>query len=160
LGEPSIPWAVRSYRLLMEIPISFPLDSEGFVRRECPSCEREFKWLWADSDEEATQPSSLGYSCPYCAAWAQPDQWFTEAQVEHIRASAMGPVKDEVDQIFSGLKALRYKPGERLPTPPKLPAEPDDMRRVEFDCHPDDPLKLIEGWTGPIHCLICSQIKR
>ncbi len=27
------------------LEISMPLDSDGFLRRECPTCEREFKWL-------------------------------------------------------------------------------------------------------------------
>ena len=25
--------------------MEIPLDSDGFLRRECPTCEREFKWL-------------------------------------------------------------------------------------------------------------------
>ena len=29
----------------IRLSVPFPLDSEGFLRRECPSCRREFKWL-------------------------------------------------------------------------------------------------------------------
>jgi hypothetical protein len=43
--------------------VSFPLDSEGFLRRECPSCRREFKWL--PQDETDPMPDE-GYCCPYC----------------------------------------------------------------------------------------------
>jgi hypothetical protein len=29
----------------VSIPMSLPLDGDGFLRRECPKCERQFKWL-------------------------------------------------------------------------------------------------------------------
>lgn len=44
--------------------MSVPLDSEGFLRRECPTCEREFKWKPAGEDEEATPAPEGGYFCP------------------------------------------------------------------------------------------------
>jgi len=33
--------------------LTLPLDDDGFLRRECPSCERQFKWLPDSSDEDA-----------------------------------------------------------------------------------------------------------
>jgi hypothetical protein len=144
----------------MEIAISIPLDSDGFVRRACPACEREFKWLYTDDEDEATRPDARGYCCPYCAVWAQPDQWFTELQVEYIRQAGLGAASEEVNQIFSQFNRpgslLKYTPGDRPPTPKELPPEPDDMRRVDFDCHPLDPLKVAEDWDDSIHCLICG----
>jgi hypothetical protein len=144
----------------MEVPISIPLDSDGFVRRACPACEREFKWLYADDEDEATEPDARGYCCPYCAAWAQQDQWFTESQVEYIQQVGSGVVSGEVDQIFSQFNrpgsALKYTPGDRPPALRELPPEPDDMRRVEFGCHSEDPLKVAEDWDKPVHCLICG----
>jgi hypothetical protein len=35
--------------------------------------------------------------------------------------------------------------------------EPNDMRRVEFACHPNEPVKVLEDWTRPVYCLIDSQ---
>ena len=29
----------------IELSVSFSLDSERFLRRACPACSREFKWL-------------------------------------------------------------------------------------------------------------------
>jgi hypothetical protein len=26
--------------------------------------------------------------------------------------------------------------------------ESEDMRRVDFGCHPGEPLKILEGWQG------------
>jgi hypothetical protein len=144
----------------MEVAIPIPLDSDGFVRRACPACEREFKWLYADSKDEATKPNPHGYCCPYCAAWAQPDQWFTEAQVEYIQQIGLGVASDEASKIFSQFNrpgsGLKYTPGDRPSPPPDLPPEPDDMRRAEFACHPEDPLKVAEDWNEAVHCLICG----
>jgi hypothetical protein len=44
---------------------------------------------------------------------------------------------------------------DRSPEPPEL-SEPDDMRRVDFPCHPSEPLKVLDDWAGPVHCLICG----
>lgn len=38
--------------------MSDPLDSDGFLRRECPTCEREFKWL--PSCEGEAEQAKLG----------------------------------------------------------------------------------------------------
>jgi len=141
----------------MRVAISIPLDSEGFIRRACPACEREFKWLYTDNEDEVTEPTPRGYCCPYCVAWAQPDQWFTDAQVEHIRQIGLGVASDEANKIFNRPgSGLKYRPGDRPAPPPDLPPEPDDMRRVDFQCHPEDPLKVAEDWDGAVHCLICG----
>jgi hypothetical protein len=35
--------------------------------------------------------------------------------------------------------------------------EPDDMRRVDFTCHPLEPVKVLDDWESPVHCLICGE---
>lgn len=37
------------------IPMSLPLDKDGFLRRECPNCERQFKWWPSSSSEETSE---------------------------------------------------------------------------------------------------------
>lgn len=75
----------------MEIPIEMPLDN-GYLRRECPHCEREFKWHHGPTDDAPPDAPNPGrYTCPYCGEKADHDQWFTQAQAEHIRESAAGP---------------------------------------------------------------------
>ena len=68
------------------LSMAIPVDSDGFLRRECPTCEREFKWLPAsEDDEEAADVSDGGYFCPYCGVQAPADAWFTEAQLAFAR---------------------------------------------------------------------------
>ena len=56
----------------IELSVSFPLDSEKFLRRACPTCSREFKWLSEEGDAES--PSPEHYFCPYCGSSAAPDE--------------------------------------------------------------------------------------
>ena len=142
---------------IVRTAISMPLDSDGFVRRECPTCEREFKWLPSDHDESAT-PDPSGYYCPYCAVQAN-DGWLTKPQAEAARATVMrdvvDPMLDDFAQNLSRNSSGMFKANvnrQRSPGPPEL-SEPDDMRRVDFPCHPSEPLKVLEDWTGPLHCL-------
>jgi hypothetical protein len=40
---------------------------------------------------------------------------------------------------------------------PEPLTEDDDMRRIDFACHPSEPLKLLDDWRQPVHCLVCGQ---
>jgi hypothetical protein len=31
------------------------------------------------------------------------------------------------------------------------------MRRVDFLCHPAEPVKVLDDWGRPVHCLICGE---
>ncbi len=145
-----------------QISVPVNLDADGFLRRECPHCEREFKWL--PSDESGPAPSE-GYHCPYCDRQAEPDQWFTRGQIEYLGAVGLQqfaePVLDELEQTLGGVNKtdgplnIRFERGE-IEVPPQ-PKEPNDMRRLDFGCHPTEPIKVMEEWDGPVHCLICGR---
>jgi hypothetical protein len=145
---------------IVRTSISMPLDRDGFLRRECPTCEREFKWRPSD-DEESVVADPSGYYCPYCGVQAT-DGWLTKPQAETARAAVMRDVVDPMLDDFghnlgrssSGMFQVNVN-REPSPEPPEL-SEPDDMRRVDFSCHPSEPLKVLEDWTGPLHCLICG----
>lgn len=144
----------------MRTSLAVPLDRDGFLRRECPTCEREFKWFPSGENEAATSDPS-GYYCPYCGVQAN-DGWLTKPQAEAARATVM---KDLVDPMLDdfGRNLSRSSSGmftvnvnrQRSPDPPEL-SEPDDMRRIDFPCHPDEPLKVLDDWSEPVHCLICG----
>ena len=151
----------------IELSINFPLDSHGFLRRACPACSREFKWLSAEG--EAESPSLEHYFCPYCGTSATPDEWFTLEQQAYIETAVfeevLGPSLEgltesiqQVNRSSGGL--LEFSASVETPEPRQAPPvfEPDDMRQVVFSCHPKEPVKVDEAWHGPVHCLSCGRI--
>jgi hypothetical protein len=149
----------------VSIPMSLPLDTDGFLRRECPTCEREFKWLHSQSDEPDTPAPDDGYFCPYCGVQAPPHSWWTKAQHRIATARAyqevIGPQLAEFQRRIERLNhpggvlrvSTHVEPGEAAEMPTLV--ETDDMRRVDFECH-DEPIKVLDGWSGPLHCLVCG----
>jgi hypothetical protein len=152
----------------METSVSFPLDSDGYLRPECPTCEREFKWLPSDTGDGSTsgvdEADAGGYFCPYCGVQADSGEWLTKPQVELVHHVARREFADPLLRDFaSGLERqssqfVRFKAnpnyGDSRPEPELT--EPDDMRRVDFACHSSEPVKVLEDWQGPVRCLICG----
>jgi hypothetical protein len=134
------------------ISVSIPLDSDSFLRRGCPTCEREFKWL-PSSSGGAEQPDPAGYFCPYCGVQAPIDNWFTHAQVDYLQAVSSRRI---VGPMFDAFERSGFKVERNLPSEPSDFTEADDMRRVDFICHPAEPLKVLDDWSGPVLCLICG----
>lgn len=143
----------------IRIPVSLPLDNDGFLRRECPNCEREFKWFnQADDDSDIELASQ--YFCPRCGDPADTDAWWTPAQLEYSHESAGGAIEEAVTEAVDGMfKGLKLQPNRSfsldLGTPDPL-TEQDDMVIVEPPCHAQEPLKVPEDATGKIFCLICG----
>jgi uncharacterized Zn-finger protein len=90
----------------IEINISFPLDDDGFFRRECPFCNREFKILIAEEerrdlvqrlvdsfmiesempDEACEEVKSEDEAiCPYCGQRANKSSLWTREQSEYVK---------------------------------------------------------------------------
>lgn len=149
------------------LEMSLPLDSEGFLRRECPTCERQFKWL-TNSDDEADSavPDDAGYFCPYCGVQASADSWLTQAQVDLaqniVQRQLLGPMLKDFGRSLdrSGRRSgglvrvsMEYdEPDELDPL-----TEADDMRRVDFACHPGEPVKVLDDWDRALRCLVCGE---
>lgn len=152
----------------LEIPVTYELsvDNDGFVRRQCPTCEQQFKWHYGPANEDSEdQPDATVYYCPLCGSPAETDQWFTEEQVDHIQAEAFKtamPVVDELlDGFFDKLKGpnITVKRSRQSDTPigPDPLIEADDMMIVASPCHAFEPVKVPENWGRPLHCLICGE---
>lgn len=146
----------------IRVPVSLPLDSDGFLRRACPNCEREFKWFsHAEGDLDAEPVTQ--YFCPLCGEPSGLDSWWTLSQIRYIHASAGGAigqvVQDTVSNLFKGLKGFTYKANSSfsldIETPDPL-VELDDMILIEPPCHPNEPLKVPANATDRVHCLICG----
>ncbi len=150
-----------------EIAISLPLDSDGFLRRACPHCSREFKWLSTDDDDSV--PSRSEYFCPYCGATAAADEWFTLEQSRYIEEEIFQEaLRPSLEDLAGSLRQIGRSSGglieftgsvempERQQAAPVF--EPDDMRQVTPACHPSEPVKVDEARNGPVHCLCCGRL--
>ena len=154
----------------MEIPVKLPLDHDGFLRRQCPRCERCFKWFNGQTEDAPVElPGAKTYFCPYCGEESATDQWYTNEQVDYIQAIAAQEALKLVDQeLQPSIDALNRTSGGLLKAeldipysnPPGPLVEPDDMVAVASPCHPHEPIKIVEAWDEPIHCLVCGELFR
>ena len=148
------------------IQISFPIDSDGFLRRECPHCCREFKWL--PDGPEAGEEDAVSYFCPYCRGEAKGDAWFTQAQLDHlngaVREQAVNPLLDSFSRDLQRLNTrggpIRFSSRRTRTAPPPPLSETDEMRRINPPCHPSEPIKIADDWGQPVHCLVCGSLVR
>ena len=146
----------------MAVSVSLPLDA-GFLRRQCPRCERQFKWHHGPAEgrpRNALDPDA--YFCPYCGASAALDTWWTIEQLEHVQAVEVGEVSREIGKMFRRLEKetrnsmFTVKGEGRSPAPPTPLHEPPDMVIVQSPCHSWEPIKVYDDWHGPLFCLVCG----
>lgn len=150
------------------IPIDLPLDADGFLRRECPTCERQFKW-WPtpppeEFSEEVQEPPDV-YYCPCCHEPADPGAWWTKEQLEYAKelaaAEVLGPelrrFKNDMERgNRRSRRSLRFDVSLPPLSRPEPLTEPDDMVRIDVPCHPEEPTKVDEVWNGEVSCLVCG----
>ncbi len=139
--------------------VTLSIDDDGFLRRACPHCEREFKWLHGDRGEP--MPSG-GYHCPYCDGRSD-DGWWTKPQLATIEGQAGEYMEGQLHDMLKPLKSssseflkisVSHTPRSPVPVDPD---EPNDMQRVDFPCHPTEPVKVLETWDDSPYCLICGK---
>lgn len=143
--------------------MSVPLD-DGFFRRQCPTCDRQFKWHSGPTEnrpEDAVDPPF--YHCPYCNEPAGPDDWWTHEQLEYATQTAAGPlmraVVGDLEDMTKGLAGDLISvsvEADGAQEPPEPLIEPSDMMAVEPPCHPWEPVKVADDWREPLHCLVCG----
>jgi hypothetical protein len=148
----------------MNIPVSLPLDSDGFLRRECPRCERQFKWHHGPADEEAvTYADPPAYYCPFCGEPATHGSWWTKEQIEYAHGMAAPKihrfVRGEVGDIFRGTKNIAFRSAGSLDVPgfPVALVEPDDMQIITSPCHAYEPIKVPADPSACYYCLLCGE---
>lgn len=143
------------------IPVSIPLDEAGFLRRECPRCEQEFKWFnHEEGDQDAEQVDQ--YFCPRCGEPSGVGTWWTPAQLEYARAAAQPDIdqyiRDSLTDAFKGATGMGFVLHQNWSAESGAPdplIEPNDMVIVEPPCHPNEPLKAPDHATGRVHCMVC-----
>lgn len=148
----------------MSISVTLPLDY-GFLRRECPDCERQFKWHHGPTDvrpADAVDPPV--YFCPYCGASAPVGHWWTTEQAEHLGQLGTEEIGRALSDAFrdlgrrnrNSLIKFKVKPSAGS-EPPDLMHEPHDMVVVEPPCHAWEPIKIADEWAGTLYCLVCGE---
>jgi hypothetical protein len=146
----------------MEVPVALPLDADGFLRRECPSCEQQFKWHNGPANEEAEREEPpVQYYCPFCGMPAGPESWWTREQLEYSQGVA-GPALasfalDEIEKMFRGVSGISVSSRQESEAeePPPL-TEPNDMGIISSPCHAYEPIKVPVGQRSEWHCLVCG----
>lgn len=152
----------------MEIPLTLPLDDDGFLRRECSQCGRQFKLHPGPASAEAegrSDPAEL--HCPICGQPGTSDSWFTQDQIDYVQAQAMAAATDRMNEAtkdlfksFSGNRSLigvTHSGGFDGPDAPAPVVEPNDMVIVSSPCHGYEPIKVPESRPEQLHCVVCGQ---
>lgn len=146
----------------IEVSVPIPRDSDGFIRRECPHCMRQFKWHDGPANEEAEHHAPPAtYSCPLCGQPAAVDSWSTAQQVELAQQTAMPQfmemIQDDLEAMFRGVKGMTYRRGgDEIIDQSEPLTESDDMVIVASPCHGYEPVKIPKDHTGPLYCLVCG----
>jgi endogenous inhibitor of DNA gyrase (YacG/DUF329 family) len=144
--------------------MTLPLDN-GYLRRECPECQRQFKWHSGPTDDRpADAVDPVVYTCPYCGTAAPPDQWWTPDQLEYAHGLAsieatkiLGGEMEELGRQTRGSFVQLKVSGTDVGEPPTPLHEPDDMVVVQSPCHPWEPVKIDENWHDPLRCIVCGE---
>jgi hypothetical protein len=156
----------------MSIVIQITREADGFLRRECPACGRQFS-CWPEAhelqwtDEPGTLPG-LTYYCPYCSLPAGSEQWYTPRQVALVEAQAfdllVGP---GLQQLQTALHTMVPSPSEPASEkPPVSPSpEPEPIKdplpaliHITFPCHQEKPIKIKGNWRQDVTCLCCGTL--
>ena len=157
---------------MLPFAMEFPLDDEGFIDRECPVCERHFRWHHGpvnpdaanDSEPETNDEVLTTYFCPYCGEPAPADQWWTREQVNAMAQAVRGVAMREIDRMlrdaFRGNKSVRVQ--QNVPTP-SVPGLNDlegvgTLTALEPQCHPEEPIKVDLKISRVVHCLVCGSL--
>lgn len=144
----------------MEIQASLPVDGDGFISRECPTCLGRFK-------APISEGNIVGRFCPYCGHEGE-GCWWTPEQLEYMRALAINAIQPELDSAFGGLEqsnGLISITVDRSPPPAAVaPAEHDggETRNRCSECGTEVKLELsrlltAEGASAPFTCLECGE---
>ncbi len=161
---------------IISFNISLPLDSDQFLRRECPLCLRQFKietdetdcqsliereleaYLLQEgleirtesADATGTDEEKSELWCPYCGQTAPRDQWWTQEQTAHIHIFAYNIMAQMINEQF-------IRPMKR-----KFSGRQSGLVSIEFE---GKEMEYQKPWISPepddmtIHALPCCDLR-
>lgn len=158
-----------------------PLDPGGFSPRACPRCRAEFKVRWGRRDSRALASAlsgRLGHlnrgeagpavtvrRCPYCAAAAAAEAWWTRKQRRWFERRVEEFARElRWRRMRVPLETLRDNPHPTyVVVPPPRSTEPapvpdgDDLVTVPLPCCGEE-VRIDVGWAGPVWCHFCGYV--
>jgi len=147
-----------------EINIDLPTDSDGFLPRQCPNCEKKF----AIQGESYEEEHYLNLRCPYCEWIAEFDDFLTEEQAQYAEAVAENEARKmaekevgkALEDAFSGFKSNDSVEvetstddidfGHREPPSPHLP-----IATQEVSCSECSFSYIVRTGTSDHTCPVC-----
>ncbi len=83
-----------------QLPISIPIDNDGYFDRRCPSeaCQADFKVLMEDWKQKVSDAQVF---CPICREEAKATEWNTPSQQEYIRQVGINHIQSIIGQALS-----------------------------------------------------------
>jgi nucleoside phosphorylase len=134
--------------------MKFSSDEDGYLRRECPSCICQFKWIGSIG-----LPQDQMFFCPYCGVESAGSTWWTPEQLTYIRevsaAEMQAQFSRSIQEGLRGSRYLKYKPAAIKQDRPGPPEEANDLEPKEFSCHPEAKIKVDDPERAKF-CLICG----
>jgi len=134
----------------IELNVSFPLDEEGFFRREWPFCRKEFKILLTkeelgnlaqagldsfmieskeNTDSDESEEGKPEYFCPYCGQHAPGDRWWTQEQLAYISIFAKNIMANLINEHL--IRPLERNFGKRSSGPISVSFKGQEMEQQE-----------------------------
>ena len=169
-----------------KISISLPLDKDGFFRRECPLCCREFKLLLKEEElNDLTQKSlklflleekekennsddsddqQKEYICPYCGQASPDNSWWTKEQLAYINIFAKNIAAKMLNEHlirplqskFSGSSSSIRFKGKEMEEQEPWISPETDDMDVFELPCCQRKMKIDDSWKGKVHCFFCG----
>lgn len=159
-----------------------PLDN-GFLRRECPLCIRQFKVLLTEEELRSSEENGDEFlveddpdqaevaaaddgggdenTCPYCGQVANKNAWWTQEQLDYFATIAKNHMAQLINEHLvrptkrMSSSFLKITATEVPESSTFLPPETNDMRVVELPCC-NRKIKVADDHTGVVHCFFCG----
>lgn len=87
--------ALKTFEQTKEISIPIETDEKGYLDKQCPSVDCEFKFK-VNQDDWANIFNDEAVWCPLCRHEAASREWFTIEQIEHAKAEAFSIIKGSI----------------------------------------------------------------
>lgn len=134
--------------------VSLPTDADGFLSRECPSCELRFKVRFGEGSDEP-----ISY-CPYCghngqSCWHTPEQvrYFERVATNEFVIPEIKKLERKLSRSMKGMVQISKKAS--IPSSTTPPMETDEVLDIlRFPCC-NETAKLVQH--DHHFCLICGE---